>query len=105
MAESERARVHGCLDAPIAVDVVRAFGEGYALSQPEWMPLLLNELDRTVGRQLHVRIADMFLQQPNSAVRAASHLLECGRELEGADESTRFDTDVSILRRRSDRAG
>ncbi|HKU38344.1 MAG TPA: protein kinase, partial [Polyangiales bacterium] len=86
MAESERGRVLTCLDALIAADVVRPVGERYALSQPVWTTLLLAELDPVERRQLHERVGDMFLQQPNNGVRAAEHLLACGRELEAIDQ-------------------
>lgn len=85
MGESERGVTLHCLDALVAADVVRAFSDQYALTQPAWSALLLSDVDPVQRSVLHARIADMFLKQPNAEFRAAGHLLACGRELEAIE--------------------
>jgi hypothetical protein len=85
MAEAERGVTLHCLDALVAADVVRAFGDEYALTQSAWTALLLSDLEPLQRAALHARIAEMFLKQPNAEFRAAGHLLASGRELEGIE--------------------
>jgi hypothetical protein len=85
MAEQDPAATLRALDALIATDVVRPLGVHYALSQPAWVSLLRSELDPTRERVLQARLAAMLLQGPDSAFRAAGHLLACGRELEAIE--------------------
>jgi tetratricopeptide (TPR) repeat protein len=85
MLEPERGATLHCLDALVAADVVRPFGDQYSLTQPGRLPLLLSDLEATQRSALHARIAGMFLKQSNAEFRAAGHLLECGRDLEAIE--------------------
>jgi hypothetical protein len=78
-AAEECANILSYLDALVSAEIVRAFGDQYALTQPAWGTLLRADISPERGRSLHARIAAMFASEPDSHVLAAGHLLACGQ--------------------------
>ncbi len=81
----EKARLVEALNQLLSADILSTDGQHYALSQPGWAAVLIDDLPQQPRRALHLRLAEVFSQRGNQACCVASHLFEAGQDERGLD--------------------
>jgi hypothetical protein len=69
----------------VAAGVIRADNELYQFSQQGWISALRENIDASLERELHLRLADMFRLRGEEPFRVAVHVLRAGDEEHGLD--------------------
>ncbi len=72
------ARLVRSLDELQAAGVLATDNQSYAFSQTDWVAALVEAMDEKRRRTLHLRLAEMFEQEPSQHFRVTTHLLQAG---------------------------
>ncbi|MBN1654828.1 MAG: protein kinase [Deltaproteobacteria bacterium] len=81
----DAARVVRVLDELVLAEILSTDGKFYSFIQQVWVPELIGSIDRERAGKLHGRIAAVFEQRGDEALRAATHLLGAGQDERALD--------------------
>jgi hypothetical protein len=82
---ADSGEVSALLEELRRAEVLRSVRDAFAIGHPTWGALLCAALTPEVRTRLHARLAQVFTQRPEEALRAGQHLLLAGEIDRGLD--------------------